>query len=119
MWIYHQAGLLYHYDVKVGEGYSGAGPDKNQPASQGLKNKGPIPAGFYAIGPPHKTDTHGDHVLALTPWKQNTMFNRDAFLIHGDSIAEPGTASQGCIILSRVLREQISASGDPVLAVLA
>jgi hypothetical protein len=120
MWIWRQRlGVLYHNDVKQGEGYSGAGVDKNQPASQELKNKGPIPAGVYGIGPPHRTDTHGDHVLSLTPWKQNYMFGRDAFLIHGDSIADPGTASEGCVILSRALREQISNSGDTVLVVLA
>jgi hypothetical protein len=46
------------------------------------------------------------------------MFGRSGFLIHGDSIIRPGTASRGCIILAREIREQIAASGDADLEVV-
>jgi len=47
------------------------------------------------------------------------MCGRSAFLIHGDSIAAPGTASHGCIILARPDRERIAESGVKQLVVVA
>lgn len=38
-------------------------------------------------------------------------------MIHGDSIARPGTASEGCVILDRSMREQIWSGGDHTLEV--
>lgn len=43
---------------------------------------------------------------------------RTLFRIHGDSRLSPGTASEGCIILPRHVRAQISASGDIDLVVV-
>lgn len=40
------------------------------------------------------------------------------FRIHGDSIRAPGTASHGCIILPRAIRDRIWASGDRALQVV-
>ena len=37
---------------------------------------------------------------------------RGAVRIHGDSIKAPGTASNGCVILPRAVREAIWKSGD-------
>ena len=56
--------------------------------------------------------------LRLTPDPANDMCGRDGFLIHGDSIAHPGTASQGCIILNRLQREHIAASPVKLLRVV-
>jgi hypothetical protein len=47
------------------------------------------------------------------------MCGRDNFLIHGDSIAAPGTASHGCIILNRLARERIDAARVGPLVVVA
>jgi hypothetical protein len=47
------------------------------------------------------------------------MFGRDGFLIHGDSVEHPGTASHGCIIMSRAIREAIAQSDDHELNVVA
>ena len=104
--------------ILLGTGYSGAGDGKNNPATQSMKNVGPIPVGLYRIGSPVDTVTHGPHVLPLTPNPQNSMFGRDGFLIHGDSVVAPGTASEGCIILSRAVRDAISASRDRDLQVV-
>jgi hypothetical protein len=46
------------------------------------------------------------------------MFGRSDFYIHGDNPALNYTASEGCIILARPIREQIAASGDNDLQVL-
>ena len=119
MWKYEQeSGLLSHDGADVVVGYSGAGNGKNNPAMQGAQKIGPIPVGTYTIGEPCDTDTHGPYVLRLTPDPENNMCGRAGFLIHGDSKDHPGTASQGCIIVPRSVREQVWDSGDNRLEVV-
>ena len=119
MWTYDQStGALSRDGAPIGDGYSGFESGKNNPEMQNVHDVGPIPQGRYEIGPPHDTTTHGPHVLPLTPLDGTDTFGRDGFLIHGDSIAHPGAASHGCIILSRDLRNLISDSGDPELEVV-
>lgn len=121
MWIYQQSTgkLLDPKGLVVGFGYSGKGVSKNNPEDQTLHNAGPIPEGYYKIGSPHDTVTHGPFVLPLEPDPGNKMFGRSAFLIHGDSVVHPGTASEGCIILPRPVREDIAKSLDRLLAVVS
>ena len=96
------------------------GTGKNNPAMQNVADAGPIPRGNYTIGVPIDLagGPHGPYVLPLTPNPANQMFGRFGFLIHGDSIAKPGAASLGCVILSRTIREAIAASGDRELTVV-
>lgn len=101
----------------VGSGYAGAPDHINLAISQALKDRGPIPEGRYLIDPPVDTRTHGPFVLWLTPNPSNQMFGRSGFGIHGDSVVHPGTASEGCIILARAIRQIIWASGDHHLQV--
>jgi hypothetical protein len=121
MWKYYQrTGFLFAPDGKcVAYGYSGHAEGKNNPSMQDVHNIGPIPRGFYEIGEPHDTDTHGPYVLRLTPFPENEMFGRAGFLIHGDSKANPGTASQGCIILPADARHRIWGSEAHIIEVLA
>lgn len=117
-WGYKQSsGWLSQDGENIAEGYSGAGDGKNNPAMQDVPNVGPIPTGTYTIGEPSDTKTHGPYVLHLIPDPANEMFGRSGFLIHGDSVVAPGTASEGCIILPRKVREQIWASGERELVV--
>jgi Protein of unknown function (DUF2778) len=103
----------------LGVGYSGKDWGKNQPATQSVQFVGPIPEGLYLIGLPRDTVTHGDFVLPLTPDPANRMFGRSKFLVHGDSIPNPGTASEGCIILPIIARRQIANSDDNLLQVIS
>src|SRR5207245_11043197 len=134
LWIFAQSsGDLFHDEaltglalgqpeagpIPVGCGYSGAGASKNCPADQAKHNLGPIPRGFYEIQPPRDTIEHGPFVLALLANQENRMNGRGGFLIHGDSLQNPGTASQGCIILGRAIRQRIWESGDRDLKVVA
>src|SRR5262245_57076034 len=119
-WIWKQtAGELWHGDAFIARGYSGYESGKNNPAWQHEPNVGPIPQGTWSIGAPRQTQTHGPYVLPLTPEQETDTFGRSAFLIHGDSVAHPGTASRGCIILPRPVRETIWLSGEHVIAVIA
>lgn len=99
-----ETGDLYQ---RMATGYSGHGAGKNNPALQREPNVGPLPAGYYVVGPPHDSPTHGPLVRPLTPNQHNAMFGRFGFLIHGDSLAHPGDASEGCIILPRTARVAI------------
>jgi len=103
----------------IAGGYAGRGSHKNDPDSDYLANEGPLPRGLYTIGEPHDTANHGPFVLRLMPDPANVMHGRGGFLIHGDSIASPGNASNGCIITARAAREFIWQSGDRRLRVVA
>jgi hypothetical protein len=94
-------------------GYSGAGIFKNWPGGESAKNWGPIPRGKYTIQPAFAGNykTKGPLVMALTPDIGNAMFGRDGFLVHGDSRTDPGTASQGCIVVGPETRKKMSGGG--------
>lgn len=126
MWTYVQkTGELLRDGLHVAEGYSGFDdPDsgqsgKNNPELENVEDVGPIPVGKYLIGAPHDTLTHGPFVLPLTPDAANDMFGRSAFLIHGDSVVHPGTASRGCIIMGKAVRTHVAESGDRQLQVIS
>lgn len=118
-WRYEQAtGQLSHDGVDVAVGYAGAGEGKNNPDMQDVQCVGPIPRGRYSINAPMDTKTHGPYAMHLTPDPSNDMCGRSAFMIHGDSVVHPGTASEGCIIQARPVRQQIWNSGDHDLTVV-
>jgi hypothetical protein len=123
MWTYEQAsGELFDAAGElVATGYSGFPPSgRNNPALQDEPNVGPIPCGLYTIGAPIDLEggPHGPYVLPLTPDPANAMHGRAGFLIHGDGLGDhAGSASHGCVILSRAVRTAIAASGDNRLKV--
>lgn len=120
MWTYQQStGELWQDATHAATGYSGKGEGKNNPEMQDVPNVGPIPVGRYMIGPPVDTQTHGPYALRLSPDAANNMCGRSGFLIHGDSVVHPGTASEGCIILPRAVRGRVYESGDKLIEVVA
>jgi hypothetical protein len=117
-WIYSQStGDLTHNGSHVATGYSGNDDGKNRPIMQSLPDIGPCPQGDYQIGPPEDHPRLGPVAMPLTPTAGTNTFGRSGFFIHGDSIAHPGTASEGCIVLNAAARQQIAASGDYALTV--
>jgi len=120
MWTYAQkTGDLLRNGQRVGTGYSGFDNGKNNPSMQAVADLGPIPQGDWTIaGPPINTPTHGPFVLRLEPANGTNLFGRSGFLMHGDSIENPGTASHGCIIMPRSIREHVWQSGDTALHVV-
>ncbi len=110
--------FLFDGTVLCDTAYSGHGPGVNNPDLQDIRNVGPLPAGTYLIGPAKEPiDRLGPVALPLTPNPDNQMFGRDEFFIHGDNAQMNHTASDGCIILPRNIRDQIVASGCPYLVV--
>lgn len=118
MWIYAQDTGYMSRGGTPFVGYSGTGEGKNNPSMQNLRDIGPLPCGFYTIEPPVDSPEHGPFALPLVPDRDNTMFGRSDFMIHGDSIEHPGAASEGCIILDRDARQTIWVSNDKVLQVI-
>lgn len=127
MWIYQQStGKLVYRDANqdtnqelyVVIGYSGHGEGKNNPDMQDVHNVGPVPRNFYTIGLAYTHPQKGPIVMRLTPDLGSEMYGRDGFLIHGDSIRAPGTASEGCIILPKWARLAISSHSCKRLQVI-
>ena len=121
-WQFQQStGNLTNPDGEVvGQGYSGHDAGVDNPAEQNIAMVGPIPQGQWSIGeffddPGGK----GPHVCHLTPLPGTETLGRSGFMIHGDNAAGNHTASEGCIILARPLREMVSGSGDGSLVVVA
>ncbi len=127
MWRYDQSsGDLTHDGKFITRGYSGRDWGKNNPGAEAARSIGPIPAGRWKIvGPPYNSPRVGPYVLKVyaadeaVPDDTHERTGRGAFRIHGDSIRNPGTASHGCIILPRAVREMIWRSQDYDLEVVA
>jgi hypothetical protein len=118
MWIYHQkSGELYRNDSFEGAGYSGHGQGVNNPAMQNVPMVGPIPCGFYTIGPFGDHPPMGPISARLAPNAKNQMFGRSGFLMHGDNSRMNKTGSEGCIVMGRAIRQAVMDSGDDQLMV--
>lgn len=122
--------MPWYYDRKTGYvtktpggiilyvGYSGHNEGRNNPDLSHQPNVGPIPpGGWNMIAMIDKTPEHGPYVIRLLPDPETNTFGRSGFLIHGDSIKAPGTASLGCIILPRLAREAMWRSDDKKVVV--
>lgn len=110
-WKYSQSTGEIRFNIaKIATGYAGRGHAKNQPAMEHLRSLGPIPRGEYEIQAPRASARTGPYVLPLIPVGHNALGRTD-FQIHGDSRSNPGSASSGCIILPRRIREKIWNSG--------
>lgn len=110
-WVYEQStGKLTRGGVLIGYGYSGFGDGKNNPDMEQTADVGPIPRGWWTIGPAHDTEAHGPMVMSLTPQIGTRTFGRSGFLIHGDSLEHPGEASHGCVVMMFADRVQIAGS---------
>lgn len=119
MWKFVQRTGDIFLDAKlIDTGYSGRGSGKNNPDEQCVVDEGPIPRGWWTIG--EATDDGPTKIsLPLTADSNTGVCGRAGFFIHGDSIQAPGSASHGCIILSRKTRQLISNSDDRRLRVVA
>lgn len=99
--------------------YSGIGEGKNNPAFCKVKDVGPIPPGKYKFSTAIHDPEKGPLSMLLVPLPGTDTFGRNGFMIHGDSIEHPGSASHGCIVAPAGLRMAMNASQDRVLEVIA
>lgn len=92
----------------LGRGYSGHPPYVNDPEAEALKARGPIPRGCYRVSSPWDHVRLGPVVFFLEPVDAKVMFGRSGFLIHGDNKYGNRSASHGCIILPRKVRDELA-----------
>lgn len=124
-WVWSQsAGELRRDGKVISRGYSGKGRGKNNPALQGERGIGPIPRGRWRMARVYDSASVGPFAIELHALDgkvddRHEPTGRSAFRIHGDSIRAPGTASKGCIILPRAIREMLWRSGDREIEVVA
>lgn len=110
--IYSQSsGIMYLEDhernrVQLARGYSGHGTAINDPDCEGQPGRGPIPRGVWKVGDQFNSERTGPLVLPLTPVGHDA-YHRSGFQIHGDNKHGDRTASTGCIILPRHIRQTI------------
>ena len=115
------------YDSKgncVATGYAGGGlgkdpQAKDNPDDEALKGIGPLPEGLYTLAKPVPKSQLGPFAIPLLPDPANQMYGRSGFYCHGDSIENPGCASEGCVIMPRAIREAMWKSNDHELQVVA
>jgi hypothetical protein len=121
-WTYSQStGNLLLNGVLEATGYAGRNlgeqHGRNNPELQNVVGIGPLPRGWYTIGPEFHHPHTGPVSMRLEPDPTNEMHDRNGFLIHGDN--NEHDASEGCIILPRPVRERISQLEDKRLEVVA
>lgn len=117
-WEYSQSTRVLTFNgMEVATGYAGKGAGKNNPDMEQVRNVGPIPTGKYEIQAPFNSKHTSPYALPLSPIGHNAL-GRTAFQIHGDSNRNPGTASEGCIILGPQIRRKIWNSGVRTLVVV-
>jgi len=102
----------------IGTGYAGKGADKNNPNDDAVKGLGPLPDGDYQLSEPFTDEEKGPLVFGLIPDPKNEMHHRGSFMIHGDSIKDPGNASEGCMVQDHNVRQYIKDSGCRQLTVV-
>ena len=134
-WTYQQStgNLTDPTGAPTGQGYSGNNAGLNNPVDEYLMDQGPIPHGSYTIGPAFTHPMCGPVSMRLAPGPATVTGGRDGFLMHGglqsDYISPDGltiapaspaqSASDGCIIMARAVRQLVSASADRTLQVIA
>ena len=125
-WIYSQStGQLTKVDEDANgtttyfadTGYSGIGLGLNNSTLQDIANTGPLPQGFYSIGP-QQNNGPLTQSMRLNPNPDNQMFGRSAFLIHGPHGNDRHDSSNGCPIFQKSTRDQIAQSGDKCFKVV-
>lgn len=111
---------MFQFDQKSGKwsldgvvwaaGYSGNGAGLNNPAAEDQHMVGVIPRGKWKIGKWYDDPHLGPCVMHLDP-DGFDPHGRSLFRIHGDNAKMNHSASDGCIILPRDIRERIAYSG--------
>ncbi len=127
-WVYEQStGRLFRAGNNpsattfVGEGYAGNGLGLNNAELEIIQNRGPLPRGRYTIGRQGtivtQRGTELQSSMRLIPDRENWMYDRAGFLIHGGNM-QTRQSSNGCIVMPKSIRDQIGASGDACLKVV-
>ena len=124
-WTYCQTtGRLYTpQGVHIATGYAGGNEGKNPEGVsnhelQEEKGIGPLPVGLYTFGEVVLKSQLGPFAIPLVPDEANQMYGRGGFYCHGDTFELNQSASEGCIIMPRIVRNEMYASPDRQIQVV-
>lgn len=111
-------GKVWLDNVLIGKAYSGKKEAIGQTDKENVKGVGPIPEGDWHISN-WTSDGHlGPVISRLTPIDVPKLYGRSGFYIHGDNKSVNFSASNGCIIMNRKMREKIRDSKASVIKVI-
>jgi len=123
-WTFEQvSGKLYGPEGDlIAIGYAGGNCGENpegvnNPDLQQMSQVGPLPCGKYKRGEVIEGSHLGPFAIRLIPDPENKMFGRSGFFMHGDNSKGDRSASEGCIIMSRQVRNQFHDSIDDEITV--
>jgi hypothetical protein len=92
--------------------YSGHGVGLNNPSLQSVPDIGPIPQGEYTLSPFFTHPRLGNLCARFMPKPGSTTYGRSGFDLHGDNQYRNHTASEGCVVVDKPYRLEISHSND-------
>lgn len=108
MWTYHQrSGELWRHGKLVARGYSGNGKGLNNPEAESIRGVGPLPKGLWRMEGIYTSKQVGPYAIILVPEDGTETYGRYAFRVHGDNSKGNKSASNGCLIFPRPIREQM------------
>jgi hypothetical protein len=124
-WTYKQSTgeLLDPTGQHIANGYAGGNCGENPEGVnnhmlQAMKSVGPLPVGKYTLGEVVAESHLGPYAIPLIPYKENQMFGRGGFYMHGDNSNMDRSASEGCIIMPRIVRVRVYGSDDRTVEVV-
>jgi hypothetical protein len=122
--------MAHIYYIRSGEWYgpegellslchAGFGAAMNDPARCYEKNVGPLPPGFYDIGPAYSHPKLGKITMNLVPHPGTDMHGRDLMRVHGaNKSPDPSDDSHGCVTMPRGPRALLALALDRVVEVV-
>jgi Protein of unknown function (DUF2778) len=132
-WVFNSTNgnLSHDGELVTDSGWAGHDAGRNNPAMEADRDIGPIPRGAWFIGEAIDSQHLGPIAMPLVPYAvgddwgtalgsvdATNTYGRGGFFIHGASAINPGESSHGCVILPRVVRQQIAAGDDRILQVV-
>lgn len=111
-WLYSQSrGCIWSPAGRIvfAQAYSGHKAGLNNPTMERKAFVGPIPRGEWCIGPVYDSERVGPHAIVLVP-RGHSAHGRNYFRMHGDNSRGDKSASYGCVIAPRDVRELIGES---------
>lgn len=125
-WLFNSnSGRLWNpQGLHAATGYAGGNEGKNPEGVnnaklQNVKSVGPLPCGLYIMQEPLPQSQLGPYAIPLKPADSNEMYGRGGFYCHGDTSELNHSASEGCMIFPRAVREEMWNSGDRQVLVFA
>jgi hypothetical protein len=113
------AGEIWRNGKLMAKGvYSGHGDAINDSSKEAMPAHGPIPRGRWLMDGVYNSAKVGPFAIILDPAPGTNAFGRSGFRVHGDNAKGDQSASEGCVIVPRNIRDDMWQLKDHVLDVV-